>query len=228
VVAFRKPYAVGSMTERGSNKKPEHEVWPEYKKCLQAKDLPKNLTLVSMFKERGVACPQFFSSKGESGEGRRRSVGKEMFASKVGKETQGNDTKMRLGKEMQGNETKMRPGKEIGVKTRKVGGGRSELRDVARRLDFELEQKQKATKEEREEMVKKMVMEYNQKMEEKSKAKVFNNKDKAIKEFDAEKRFIQKFISEEKSKRSKIPVKKNLKGKKLKSFNMAPIPIVAY
>ena len=91
-------------------------------------------------------------------------------------------------------------------------------------LNFSL----KATKEEREEMVKKMVMEYNQKMEEKSKAKVFNNKDKAIKEFDAEKRFIQKFISEEKSKRSKIAVKKNLKGKKLKSFNMAPIPIVAY
>ena len=31
---------------------------------------------------------------------------------------------------------------EIGVKTRKVGGGR-QLRDVARRLDFEVEQKQK-------------------------------------------------------------------------------------
>jgi len=202
VVAFRKPYAVGSMTERGSNKKPEQEVWPEYKKCLQTKDLPKNLTIVSMFKERGVACPQFFSSKGES----ERSV----------------------GKEMKGNETKMRLGKEIGAKTRKVGGGRLELRDVARRLDFELDQKQKATREEREEMVKKMVMEYNQKMEEKSKAKVFNNKDKAIKEFDAEKRFIQKFISEEKSKRSNQAVKKNLRGKKLKSFNMAPIPIVAY
>ena len=68
-----------------------------------------------------MACPQFFSSKGESGEGRRRSVGKEM---------QGNDTKMQLRK-------------EIGVKTRKVGGGRLELRDVARRLDFELDQKQK-------------------------------------------------------------------------------------
>ena len=75
-------------------------------------------------------------------------------------------------------------------------------------------------------MVKRLVSEYNQKMEKKSKAEVFNNKEKAIKEFDAEKRFIQKFISEEKSKRSNKAVKKNLKGKK--SFNMAPIPIAAY
>ena len=34
---------------------------------------------------------------------------------------------------------------EIGVKTRKVGGGR-QLRDVARRLDLEVEQKQKVNK----------------------------------------------------------------------------------
>ena len=68
-------FVVGAMTERGSNKKPEHEVssnktkmqrllfkfwsvshncpckvWPVYKRCLEAKDLPKNLTVVSMFK----------------------------------------------------------------------------------------------------------------------------------------------------------------------------------
>ena len=42
-------------------------------------------------------------------------------------------------------------------------------------------------------MVKRLVSEYNQKMEKKSKVEVFNNKEKAIKEFDAEKRFIQKF-----------------------------------
>ena len=36
----------------------------------------------------------------------------------------------------------MRVQPEIGVKTKKVGGGR-QLRDVARKLDFEVEQKQK-------------------------------------------------------------------------------------
>ena len=34
---------------------------------------------------------------------------------------------------------------EIGVKTMKVGGGR-QLRDVARRLDLEVEQKQKVNR----------------------------------------------------------------------------------
>ena len=77
-------------------------------------------------------------------------------------------------------------------------------------------------------MVKRLVAEYNQQMEKKSKVDVFNNKEKAIKEFDAEKRFIQKLISEDKSKRSSKSVKKNLKGKRLKSFSIAPIPIVAY
>ena len=77
-------------------------------------------------------------------------------------------------------------------------------------------------------MVKRLVAEYNQQMEKKSKLEVFNNKEKAIKEFDAEKRFIQKFISEGKLMRSNKSMKKNLKGKMLKSFNMAPIPIVAY
>ena len=76
--------------------------------------------------------------------------------------------------------------------------------------------------------MKRLVAEYNQQMEKKSKVALFNNKEKAIKEFDAEKRFIQKFISEDKSKRSNKAERKNLKGKKLKSFNMAPIPIVAY
>ena len=77
-------------------------------------------------------------------------------------------------------------------------------------------------------MVTRLVAEYNQQMEKKSKVDVFNNKEKAIKEFDAEKRFIQKFISEDKAKRSSKSVKKNLKGKRLKSFSIAPIPIVAY
>ena len=74
-------------------------------------------------------------------------------------------------------------------------------------------------------MVKRLVAEYNQQMEKKSKVEVFNNKEKAIKEFDAEKRFIQKFMSEEKSKRSTKAVKRNLKGKK--SFNMSQTPILA-
>ena len=67
------------------------KVWTAYKKLLEAKDLPKNLTLVSMFKvvlrhlfttlhvilkERGSQWPQFFSSKER--EARRRSMEKEL------------------------------------------------------------------------------------------------------------------------------------------------------
>jgi len=199
VLAFRKPYAVGAMTERGSNKKPEHEVWPVYKRCLEAKDLPKNLTVVSMFKERGVPCPQFFSTKER--EAGRRPVEKE--------------TRVRPA---EGNSSLVEPR----IKTRRVGGGR-QLRAVARRLDLEVKQKQKVTRVEKEQMVKRLVDEYNQQMEQKSKADVLNNKEKDIKEFDTEKRFIQKFISEEKLKRSNKAVK-NVKGAKLKSF----IPVAVY
>ena len=81
----------------------------------------------------------------------------------------------------------------------------------------------KVTRVEKEQMVKRLVDEYNQQMEQKSKADVLNNKDKDIKEFDTEKRFIQKFISEEKLKRSNKAVK-NVKGAKLKSF----IPVAVY
>ena len=44
-------------------------------------------------------------------------------------------------------------------------------------------------------MVKTLVQKYNQEMKKKSKAELFNNKEKAIKEFDAEKTVKQKFIS---------------------------------
>lgn len=81
----------------------------------------------------------------------------------------------------------------------------------------------KVTRVEKEQMVKRLVDEYNQQMEQKSKADVLNNKEKDIKEFDTEKRFIQKFISEEKLKRSNKAVK-NVKGAKLKSF----IPVAVY
>ena len=81
----------------------------------------------------------------------------------------------------------------------------------------------KVTRVEKEQMVKRLVNEYNQQMEQKSKADVLNNKEKDIKEFDTEKRFIQKFISEEKLKRSNKAVK-NVKGAKLKSF----IPVAVY
>ena len=57
----------------------------------------------------------------------------------------------------------------------------------------------KVTRVEKEQMVKRLVDEYNQQMEQKSKADVLNNKEKDIKEFDTEKSFIQKFISEETS-----------------------------
>ena len=81
----------------------------------------------------------------------------------------------------------------------------------------------KVTRVEKEQMVKRLVDEYNQQMEQKSKADVLNNKEKDIKEFDTEKRFIQKFISEEKLKKSNKAVK-NVKGAKLKSF----IPVAVY
>ena len=69
-------------------------MWAAYKKLLEAKDLPKNLTVVSMFKvninassgqnsshiialkEKGSHWPQFFSSKER--EARRRSMEKEL------------------------------------------------------------------------------------------------------------------------------------------------------
>ena len=76
-----------------------------------------------------MPCPQFFSSKGEAG-GRRRSVDKEKHGRVQGGEI--------------GARTRVQGG-EIGVKTRKVGGWR-QLRDVARRLDLEVEQKQKVNK----------------------------------------------------------------------------------
>ena len=70
-------------------------MWAAYKKLLEAKDLPKNFTVVSMFKvninsssgqnsshiiaalkEKGSHWPQFFSSKER--EARRRSMEKEL------------------------------------------------------------------------------------------------------------------------------------------------------
>ena len=83
-----------------------------------------------------MPCPQFFSSKGEAG-GRRRSVDKEKHGRVQGGEI---GARTRVQGEI-GVKTRVQGG-EIGVKTRKVGGGR-QLRDVARRLDLEVEQKQK-------------------------------------------------------------------------------------
>ena len=83
-----------------------------------------------------MPCPQFFSSKGEPG-GRRRWGEKEMQGRLQGGEI---GARTRVQGEI-GVKTRVQGG-EIGVKTRKVGGGR-QLRDVARRLDLEVEQKQK-------------------------------------------------------------------------------------
>ena len=70
--------------------------------------------------------------------------------------------------------------------------------------------------------------EYNKEMEKKNKKELFNNKEKDIKEFDAEKKFIHKFISEEKLKRDAKIEKKKRQRKRLKSFQKTSIPIVAY
>ena len=70
--------------------------------------------------------------------------------------------------------------------------------------------------------------EYNKEMEKKNKKELFNNKEKDIKEFDAEKRFIHKFISDEKLRRDAEIEKKRRQRKRLKSCQKTSIPIVAY
>ena len=77
-------------------------------------------------------------------------------------------------------------------------------------------------------IVKRLVNEYNQEMEKKNKKELFNNKEKDIKEFDAEKRFIHKFISDEKLRRDAKIEKKKRQGRRLKSFQKTSIPIAAY
>ena len=77
-------------------------------------------------------------------------------------------------------------------------------------------------------IVRRLVNEYNKEMEKKNKKELFNNKEKDIKEFDAEKKFIHKFISEEKLKRDAKIEKKKRQRKRLKSFQKTSIPIVAY
>ena len=77
-------------------------------------------------------------------------------------------------------------------------------------------------------IVRRLVNEYNKEMEKKNKKEFFKNKEKDIKEFDAEKRFIHKFISEEKLKRdAKIEVKKR-QGRSFKFFQKTSIHIAAY
>ena len=76
--------------------------------------------------------------------------------------------------------------------------------------------------------MRRLVNEYNKEMEKKNKKELFNNKEKDIKEFDAEKKFIHKFISEEKLKRDAKIEKKKRQRKRLKSFQKTSIPIVAY
>ena len=76
--------------------------------------------------------------------------------------------------------------------------------------------------------MRRLVNEYNKEMEKKNKKEFFKNKEKDIKEFDAEKRFIHKFISEEKLKRDAKIEKKKRKGRSLKSFQKTSNHIAAY
>ena len=63
VVAFRRPCAVGALTERGSGARPDKEVWPLYKEQLLGRDLPANLTLVSFYREKGGPRVQIFKGQ---------------------------------------------------------------------------------------------------------------------------------------------------------------------
>ena len=76
-------------------------------------------------------------------------------------------------------------------------------------------------------IVRRLVDEYNKEMEKKNKKELFN-KEKDMKEFDAEKRFIHKFISDEKLRRDAEIEKKRRQRKRLKSCQKTSIPIVAY
>merc|ERR1712130_940532 len=42
ILGFRKPYAIGSFTERGSWHRPDKEIWPLYKMNLMCRKLPQN------------------------------------------------------------------------------------------------------------------------------------------------------------------------------------------
>merc|ERR1712013_650624 len=50
ILGFRKPYAIGAFTERGSLHKPDKEVWPLYRMNLMCRDIPTNLTIVSLYR----------------------------------------------------------------------------------------------------------------------------------------------------------------------------------
>ena len=50
ILGFRKPYAIGAYTERGSLHKPDKEVWPHYRMNLMCREIPANLFIVSLFR----------------------------------------------------------------------------------------------------------------------------------------------------------------------------------
>jgi len=55
VLAFKKPYAIGSFTERGSWHRPDKDIWPLYRMNLLCRKLPANLTIFSLIKNaKGV------------------------------------------------------------------------------------------------------------------------------------------------------------------------------
>ena len=76
-------------------------------------------------------------------------------------------------------------------------------------------------------IVRRLVNEYNKEMEKKNKKELFN-KEKDMKEFETEKKFIHKFISDEKLRRDAEIEKKRRQRKRLKSCQKTSIPIVAY
>jgi len=61
VIGFRKPYAIGSFTERGSWHRPDKDIWPLYKMNLMCRELPQNLMVVSFIKSGGG--PEIFQTK---------------------------------------------------------------------------------------------------------------------------------------------------------------------
>ena len=86
----------------------------------------------------------------------------------------------------------------------------------------------KVGKEEKKKVVKRLLNEYNRTIENKKKMSNLNNNLSDVKEFDTEKSFIQKFISDEHSKTIARDMKKKRAAKKLQTLNMAPVSIIAY
>jgi len=67
ILGFRKPYAIGSFTERGSWHRPDKDIWPLYRMNLMCREVPSNLLIFS-FVKTGKQSPELLQFKNTSDE----------------------------------------------------------------------------------------------------------------------------------------------------------------